>query len=264
MSRRVDSARPSKKSRTSKKPAPQPSSRLRKVLGVLALVAAGGLLLTAIIQMNSGNDIKSATGKEPAATGQEATYRQLAKLARRSATDPTGLGKVDAPVVMIEYSDFQCPYCRKFGLTMEPDLIAKYVDTGVLRIEWRNFPIFGDESQTAARASWAAGQQGKFWEMHKALFENGPEKKNTGVFTPERMAEIARLAGVPDLNKFRADLDSDAANKALAADTNEGYNLGITSTPAFLINGRPVLGAQPLDQFEAMIEAAEQTADHTE
>ncbi|MFI9508879.1 DsbA family protein [Nocardia sp. NPDC052566] len=253
MSRRVDSARrrlPSKKRR------PRPNSRNRKLAGAAALLAAAVLLVFAIIQLNSRSDAKRAEDAKPAASAYDDQFRELAKLARRDGNDGLAIGPANAPVVMIEYSDFQCPYCGQFALKSEPELITQYVEQGALRIEWRNFPIFGKESEGAAQAAWAAGQQGRFWEFHKTLFENRPEKKNTGVLTPDRLAELAEQAGVPDIAKFRADAESDAAKAAVQRDMTEGYQLGVTSTPAFLINGRPLLGAQPIEQFRALIDAA--------
>ena len=79
---------------------------------------------------------------------------------------PPTLGDEDAPVTMVEYSDFQCPYCGRFARETKPALLREQVEEGVLRIEWRNFPLFGEESERAALAAWAAGQQGKFWEFH--------------------------------------------------------------------------------------------------
>ncbi|WP_157534997.1 DsbA family protein [Nocardia inohanensis] len=204
--------------------------------------------------MSDGEKADAASQQSAAAV--DPRYAELAKLARRDAADPLAQGRADAPVVMVEYSDFQCPFCRTFGRKIEPQLIADYVDKGVLRIEWRNYPIFGEESTTAAHAAWAAGQQGKFWEFHDTLMANAPEKKNTGALTPDRMAELAEQAGVPDIAKFRTDLDSPAAAAAVQRDVTEAYSLGVSSTPAFLINGRPVLGAQPIEQFQAVIELA--------
>lgn len=257
MSRRVDSAR---RRPASKRPAARAGSRKRKFAGAFALVAAAVLLFFAIHQLSGGSDTESADAKNPTASNYDAQFRELAKLARRDQNDALAVGSADAPVVMIEYSDFQCPYCGQFALKSEPELIEKYVRQGVLRIEWRNFPIFGQESEGAAQAAWAAGQQGRFWEFHKTLFENRPEKKNTGVLTADRLAELAGQAGVPDIAKFRADADSDAARAAVQKDMTEGYNLGITSTPAFLINGRPLLGAQSIEQFKAVIEAAQRAS----
>ncbi|MFE7797531.1 DsbA family protein [Nocardia sp. NPDC057440] len=218
-------------------------------------MAAGGLVIAAVVLTGGKNSDAGRGGDTTPVAAEGNAQRALAKLARRDQQDPMALGSANAPVVMIEYSDFQCSFCRLFTQNTEPALIEKYVGTGTLRIEWRNFPIFGTESDDAARAAWAAGQQGKFWEFRKAVYDSAP-KKNSGALTPERLAEFAELAGVPDLARFRADQVSESARAALRIDATEGFDLGITSTPAFLINGRPVLGAQQVEQFIAIIEAA--------
>ncbi|MEC3951558.1 thioredoxin domain-containing protein [Nocardia sp. CDC153] len=229
----------------------------RKTFAGLAIIAAIGLLAIAAIQMLGAD--KKSDKPAAAATHTNPMYAQLAKMAKRDAKDPLAMGRADAPVVMVEYSDFQCPFCKVFATKLEPQLISDYVDKGVLRIEWRSMAIFGAESEDAARAAWAAGQQGKFWEYHRALFDHAPEKKNTGAFTRDKLVELAGAAGVPDIDRFRADLDSPAATGAVQADVNEGIGIGVNSTPAFLINGRPILGAQPIEQFRAAIDLARTT-----
>ncbi|WP_330184677.1 DsbA family protein [Nocardia sp. NBC_01503] len=229
----------------------------RKLFAGLAVFAAVCLLAIAAFQMIDGNDEPET---KAAAAETNPMFAELAKLARREANDPLALGKIDAPVVMIEYSDFQCSFCRTFGRTIEPKLISKYVEQGVLRIEWRNFPIFGQESENAARAAWAAAQQGRFWEFHHIVQTGAPEQKNTGALTPDLLAEFAAQAGVPNMAKFRADQESPASAAAVQRDAREAYALGASSTPTFLINGRPVLGAQPIEQFSAVIDAASNAA----
>ncbi len=141
--------------------------------------------------------------------------------------------------MLIEYADFQCGYCGKFARDTEPELVKRYVDEGVLRIEFRNLPIFGEESERAARAAWAAGRQGRFWEFHAAAYGEGAKEKGFGV---ARLKDLAEEAGVPDLDRFARDLDSTAARQAVERDQQEGYGLGAASTPSFLINGRPCRG----------------------
>ncbi|WP_067806726.1 DsbA family protein [Actinomadura formosensis] len=189
----------------------------------------------------------------PSASPSDETA-QLPDMARREAADPRAKGRPDAPVVMIEYADFQCPFCGKFARDTEPEL-AGYIQDGTLRIEWRDFPIFGKESEAAARAGYAAGRQGRFWEFHDAAFAKD-RKRNSGAFTEPKLVEMARRAGVPDLARFRADMNGREAAKAVQRDTDEGYDLGVPSTPAFIINKRPFLGAQPLGTFKAAIEKA--------
>ncbi|MFI1868762.1 DsbA family protein [Streptomyces jumonjinensis] len=167
--------------------------------------------------------------------------------------DPLAVGRVDAPVVMIEYADFRCGYCGKFARDIEPELIRRYVDTGVLRIEWRNFPVLGAESEDAARAGWAAGQQGRFWEFHSLAYARGAEFEG---FSESRLKKLAKKAGVSDPDRFATDMHSRVADGWIGNDQGEAEKLGVVSTPTFLINGRPIVGAQSLDVFVEAIEDA--------
>ncbi|MCG3041171.1 DsbA family protein [Streptomyces sp. S1A] len=225
---------------------------------VLALVLGLVSALGGVPGSGSGDDEPAARVETPQNTAPP--NEDLLALARRDDGDPNAIGSTDAPVVLIEYADFQCPFCGKFARDTEPELIEKYVEAGVLRIEWRDFPIFGEESEAAARAGYAAGRQGRFWEFHELAF--GEERKtNSGHFAEDELVGMAREAGVKDLEKFRSDMDSDAAGKAIERDSREGYELGVTSTPAFLVNDRPILGAQPTEVFTDAIEDAKKAAE---
>ncbi|MEV4684019.1 DsbA family protein [Streptomyces kurssanovii] len=237
------------------------SSPSRKPLAIGAGVLVAALLLGFASYTATKPDAPaggSSAVADVSADPRDGALPGLERLARRDAADPLAVGRADAPVVMIEYADFQCGYCGKFARDTEPELIKKYVEDGTLRIEWRNFPIFGEESEAAARAAWAAGRQGRFWEFHAAAYAEGAKEKGFG---KDRLDALAREAGVADLGRFTQDVDSDAARQAVKKDQEEAYGLGATSTPSFLINGRPVAGAQPMATFTEAIEAAKQTAD---
>ncbi|WP_406723182.1 DsbA family protein [Streptomyces althioticus] len=246
---------PSASSRTRR---PRPG-RSRRVLAVIALATA---VVTAVLALALGRGAAGGGTAAPATVStpeaQEPANPHLLALARRDGDDPLALGSPDAPVVLIEYSDFQCPFCGRFARETKPDLVRDYVDKGILRIEWRNFPVFGAESDQAARAGWAAGQQNRFWQFHDEAYAE-PRRRNAGDFSEDNLLAMARKAGVKDLARFEKDMASEAARQAVTRDSEEGYGIGVTSTPAFLINGRPVLGAQPTDVFTDIIdEAAEQ------
>ncbi|MFJ8073367.1 DsbA family protein [Streptomyces sp. NPDC096176] len=236
------------------------SSVSRKPLALGAGVLAAALLLGYASYTATRPDAPSSGSSSVAdvsADPRSGAYSELEKLARRDAKDPLAIGRADAPVVMVEYADFQCGYCGKFARDTEPELVKKYVEDGTLRIEWRNFPIFGEPSESAARAAWAAGQQGRFWQFHAAAYAEGAKELGFG---KDRLTVLAREAGVGDLDRFARDLDSDAARRAVTKDQEEAYGLGATSTPSFLINGRPVAGAQPMQTFTEAIEAAKESA----
>ncbi|MFE5830587.1 DsbA family protein [Streptomyces sp. NPDC056508] len=239
------------------------SAKSRPVV-IVAGVAAAAVLLgvvsyTATKPASPGASGSSAVA-EVSADPAAGVYPELEAYARRDASDGLALGRADAPVVLIEYADFKCGYCGKFARDTEPLLVEKYVKDGTLRIEWRNFPIFGEESEAVARASWAAGRQGRFWEFHKAAYAEGAKEKGFG---KDRLAALAKEAGVPDAARFAKDSEGAAARAAVGRDQEQGYSLGATSTPSFLVNGRPIAGAQPLETFTEAIEAAAKTAKTT-
>ncbi|MFD4141087.1 DsbA family protein [Streptomyces sp. NPDC058572] len=237
------------------------TSSSRTPIAIGAGVAAAALLLGYASYTATKPDAPftgPASLAEASADPRTGADPKLEKLARRDARDPLAAGRADAPVVMIEYADFQCGYCGTFARDTEPELLKKYVEDGTLRIEWRNFPIFGEESEAAARAAWAAGRQGRFWQFHAAAFADGAKEKGFG---EDRLTALARAAGVKDLDRFDRERDSAAARKAVADDQAEGYEFGAASTPTFLVNGQPIAGAQPLEAFTEAVEAAKKAAD---
>ncbi|QGK72233.1 thioredoxin domain-containing protein [Allosaccharopolyspora coralli] len=219
-----------------------------------------GVLVVAVVFL-LGYMMAAQGGSNQAAQQQAETQQEnpLAQLARRVPDDPMALGKPDAPVVMLNYSDFRCPYCAKFSRDIEPELIQRYVDAGVLRIEWRDFPIFGEESLEAAKAGRAAAAQGKFWDYLGAIHQDAPERGHPSL-PREKLVDYAQQVGITDLAEFEADMNNPATMSAIRTDATEGSQIGVSSTPTFLVNGDPILGAQPLDQFVNAIEQAKAAA----
>jgi protein-disulfide isomerase len=227
-----------------------------------------GLVLFAVLLLGfaafaGGGDDEPSTAPDPAgepaapgATGdqQPGEAPDLSFVERRDEGDPYAMGAVDAPVVMVEYADFQCPFCGVFARDTHPTLEERYVDEGVLRIEYRDVPILGEDSYSAALGARAAAAQGAFWEFHDEIFAEDRER-NAGELAPDRLIEMAADLGL-DVDRFRADLEDPATEEAVQRDLQEARELGVSSTPAFLINGRPILGAQPLDAFVSVIEEA--------
>jgi protein-disulfide isomerase len=133
--------------------------------------------------------------------------------------------------------------------------VQEYVESGTLRIEWRDFPYLGQESLRAAVAARAAQEQGRFWEYHDLLYHN-----QQGGFPDEKLVELAREAGL-DEERFRADLASGEHAQSVAEDFKEGQQRGISGTPTFVINGRVLAGLQPVGVFEDAIEQARREAE---
>lgn len=221
---------------------------------VLPIVIALGAAVALMLAVARGG---SGAGDESPATvtsSENAGNSQLTELARRKADDPMALGEVDAPVVMIEYSEFQCPFCGKYSRETAPKLVEKYVDEGLLRIEFRDFPYLGDESDLAARAARAAAEQDSFWPFHDRLFAEQPPP-NSGRLDRDYLSAIAKDLGL-DTDRFLKDMDSDEVAAAIKRDRDEGMAIGVTGTPAFLINDRVLMGALPTQDFVETIDAA--------
>jgi protein-disulfide isomerase len=165
------------------------------------------------------------------------------------------LGRAAAPVTMVEFGDYQCTNCGEFARVTEPALIRRYVDTGVVRLVWRDFPWVDAQSVAAAAAARAAGMQGKFWQYHDYLFAHQSPDEHSGLLTGAYLRSVARRLGLNPA-AFSRDFASPALTAAVRADDTFGQQLGVPGTPAFLINGRPLFGAQPLSAFAAAIAQA--------
>ena len=168
-------------------------------------------------------------------------------------------GDEGAPVVMVEYADFQCPFCGKFARDVEPELVKKYVESGTLRMEWRDFPYLGQESVNAALAARAAQEQGKFWEYHDLLYRN-QGSLNSKAFSDEKLIAFAEEAGL-DTKRLESDFTSGKYERAVSRDLQEGSSKGIVGTPTFLINDEMLVGDQPTEVLEEAIEQAAREAE---
>jgi protein-disulfide isomerase len=136
---------------------------------------------------------------------------------------------------------------------VEPELVERYVENGTLRYEWRDFAYLGQESVNAALAARAAQEQGRFWEYHDVLYEN-QGSVNSGAFSDEALVGFAEEVGLAT-EQFEAALTSGSYESVVQSDLREAQNAGIQGTPSFTINGQRLVGPQPLEVFEQVIEA---------
>lgn len=188
------------------------------------------------------------------AGAEQAQYEKWAteEFPRRIDGDPMAMGALDAPVVLTEWADYRCPFCSVFAEETLPHL-QKYVDDGTLRVEFRDLALFGDESVKAATAARAAGQQGKFFEFQHALFAATPNQGHPDIPDDLVLGIVADLG--LDVAQFQADWADPAHEEAVHADSLEAQGHGVSGTPAFVIGTQFVSGAQPLPEFERIIEA---------
>lgn len=178
---------------------------------------------------------------------QKAAVRVLLE-PMRVAVDIAGhpiRGNPKAPVTIVEFSDFQCPYCSRARPTVNK-VRETYGDQ--VRVIFRNFPLqIHAEAQKAGEAASCAGEQGKFWEMHDLMFANQQKL---------RVADLKEQAAGLGLNAeaFNQCLDSGKHAPDVQKDVEQGADYGVTGTPAFFINGRPLVGAQPYESFAQLID----------
>ncbi len=179
------------------------------------------------------------------------------------------LGNPDAPVTVVEFSDFQCPFCNRFHQIAEPGIIEDYVRQGKVRFVYRDFPFLDSfpevpedqkESHWASEAARCAGDQGKYWEYHDYLFDH-QSGENQGAFTRAKLKSFAAELKL-NTTDFNTCVDSDKYASAVEKDKADGVALGVDSTPTTFVNGVMVasggksVGAAPYEVFKVVIDAA--------
>lgn len=171
------------------------------------------------------------------------------------------LGKVDAPVTLEVWSDFQCPACGQLAEMVEPTLVREYVTAGTLRIVVRDAAFQGtksaasyDESVEAGAGARCAAQQNRFWPFHGWLFAN-QVGENKGAFRDERLRGIATAAGL-DVVAWDACRATGEQQAAVRAETQEALAKGVNATPTIYLNGQAIVGLRSADELGQLIEAA--------
>lgn len=169
-----------------------------------------------------------------------------------TSDDPTR-GNASAKLTVVEFGDYQCPFCGRFHKDVLPGLLKDYVDTGKIKFVFKNLAFLGKESTDAANAALCAKEQNKFWEYHDQIYNN-QQGENQGTFS---LANLKKFAADLGLNtaQFNSCLDSQKYNAQVLADNAEAGRLGFNSTPSTSVGSTPVIGAQPYAQFKAAIDA---------
>ena len=226
-----------------------------KVLIVLAVLVGFALILSivdsfVIFNINSklnilGNVILENNNPSNKPSGQnEQQEPSKVKVSEGSHVQ----GSKDAPVTIIEFSDFQCPYCGRFYSQTLPQIEEEYIKTGKVKLVYRHCPLsFHQYAQKASEAAECADEQGKFWEYHDKLYEN----QNS--LDAASLKKYAKELGL-DTAKFDSCMDSGKTASKVQKDFKDGQAAGVQGTPAFFINGVPVTGAQPYEVFKQVIE----------
>jgi protein-disulfide isomerase len=160
--------------------------------------------------------------------------------------DDASRGPAKAPVTIVAFSDYQCPYCSRAEVTID-EVLKRYGDK--VRLVYRHYPLkFHHNAEHAAMAAECAGEQGKFWDMHRAMFSNQQK------LSPADLVATAEGLGL-EKDAFKTCLDSGRHRAGVQKDFEDGQNYGVTGTPTFFINGIPIVGARPLDSFVEIIDS---------
>ncbi len=177
----------------------------------------------------------------------EATSEPLVPL-----DDDPVLGSPDAPVTIIEYSEYLCPYCRTFALETLPRIEEEYIDTGLVKLVFRDFPVHGQPAVAMAMVAECAADQGKFWEMQMFLWERTEQWSESEDLLTTLQGYADELG--MDTEEFTSCLTEGTTVDRIMEDYNIGMQDGVSGTPAFFVNGTPIRGALPFEEFQKVIE----------
>jgi protein-disulfide isomerase len=217
---------------------------------VLIYSMADGMLVDSIPVPGSTTDIDiSATGEFLFLVNRGQKVIQginIDFIKQIDITDAPFMGMADAPVTIVLFSDFQCPYCSKMGSFFD-EVFARYPDK--IKLVYKNFPLrFHQYAAKAALAALAADKQGRFWEFHDLLFKHSKE------LSDKKVEEITKELGL-DYERLKKDMNSPAIRQRLQQDMNDGAQAGVTGTPTVFVNGRE-LKKRSLENISKLIDEA--------
>ena len=254
-------------------PTPAQSRSNRTTVIVLVVIAVILAVIAALLLQNVARHRQGAAATSQAATSTTSaaaattvpeptpappvpdaqTLELIRSETHRDPADTQAKGKVDAPVVMVVYSDFACPYCTQFAQKVEPEL-ADLVAQGTLRVEWRDLAQISPTSPLAAQAGRAAAKQGKFWEFHDAVYA-AADPKGHPAYTEDSLVDFAKKAGVADLSKFRTDMTAAETVKAVSESTDHVHSIGIQGTPFMIVGETYINGYKDADYMTAVVKS---------
>ena len=238
------------------------------VIALFILIAsgiiAGTFIYTQNVALKAAYGAASQQGSTATAAQQQQTPAagQPVNVSAVSTTNDPYIGNPNAPVTIAFWSDYQCPFCQQFELTILPQIVTQYVDTGKVRIVFKDFQFLGPDSLTAAeiaRAVWQA-YPSKFWAWRQAMYQNqGPENHNPDPNGETTYLNVTKTIPGININTIKSLLaqNKTAYDAAINADLTEGEKFGINGTPSFIVgNGNPlVVGGGSLTQFTQLIDA---------
>ncbi len=233
-------------------------------LMMLAFLAACGSEAPQVVEPPSGAT-RQAVGARP--TDSERPHpsgvtpipasTDVSESAANPVDDPRAQGDPDAPIVVVEFSDFQCPFCASFSREVRPRIEERYISTGKVRFVYRDFPLMSIHpgALLAAHIANCAGEQGAFWQMHERIFA-GMERREWSSGSADDFRTFLKYAEELNLDAARVQqcVESNRYGPRIQSDMREAQQAGVRSTPSFLINGQLLVGAQPFEVWERIFE----------
>ncbi len=222
-------------------------------VGLFAAALFGFVIFLAL--RDGGGDGGNGESRNPDVAALDRARADLAGIPQAGNV----LGAADAPVTLVQYEDFQCPSCLRYTVDHESFLIEEYVRPGLMRIEFRHFPVVGTESATAARGAVCAGAQDRFWEYANRLFviQAGEDfRPDRGIFDEPALTALAGGLGL-DEAAFAACLADPDTLSTVSANDAAARAIGFRGTPSFTLNGAPLQAAPGTeDTWRTLIDAA--------
>jgi len=226
---------------------------------------SGGLLILLVISLFTGGFGLGKGSTQPTILPSQPIQEREEVQQVLSKVNLEGVaikGDEDAKVTIVEYSDFQCPFCARFYTSTLSEIEKNFVDTGKVKLAYKHFPLpFHTEADEAAEAAECANEQGKFWDMHDWIFDNGESwTGKSGDSLKDAFVAGAEEIGL-DSDEFESCYSSGKYRSVVQKHSQEGSSDGVSGTPSFLIGNdkkgyKVVVGAQPYSAFEQAINAA--------
>lgn len=216
--------------------------------------AVGGMYTK--IQYLEGQALGGNTVQAPAGNGQQAGAPKApaapTKVNIKVTADDPFLGDPNAKLTVVEFGDFQCPFCGKFHNEVVSELKKDYIDTGKIKFVFKNLAFLGKESTDTANAALCAKEQNKYWEYHDKIYIS-QSGENQGTFSIDNLKKFALDLGI-EPTQFNDCLDAQKYNAQVTADNAEANKNGFNSTPSTAVGDTPVVGAQPYSAFKTIID----------
>jgi protein-disulfide isomerase len=224
---------------------PTRASRRLRYLGILTSMAAAAIAVIILIVLS-----QTVCGSD---NGVPSEFTVPTPRPADIPHEGTTLGSADAPLTIVEYTDFQCVFCSRMAQDVIPQIEEEYVATGKTKLVCKHVAFLGEESQWAAEAAECAADQDKFWEYHDILFANQTESHNAGAFSKVRLKAFAEALGL-DTVSFNTCLDEGKHANHVAATNLEARRRDVNSTPTFFVGQTQLTGAKSHAEFKRAIE----------